>query len=182
MSGKTEVTSYAISLTCLVSAFTDLQWKKIFNIITFPAAVLGVMCSFYFLGWRGGLDSLFGLIIALALYGWMYALKWIGAGDVKLMMALGTWGGSLYITKVAILAIIVGGLIGVVLMIVDRKLTVFCNKIYLFFLSLVVSELVVALPKIDKNFTFPFGIPISIAAIWIIFADPFIKWGSFLWP
>lgn len=76
-------------LTVVAGTLTDMLRHRIPNTITVTAAVLGLALR----AWTGGLDAftdgLAGLAAMFVLMIPFYALRWMGAGDVKMMMAVG---------------------------------------------------------------------------------------------
>ncbi len=101
-----------ILLTALliIASYTDLQWSRIPNWLTFPAMGLGMVLH----SWIGGLgDALFGLAglgVGMGLFLLPYACKAIGAGDVKLMAAVGAIVGPSSALSIAILSVLAGGI------------------------------------------------------------------------
>ncbi|MBX3306244.1 MAG: prepilin peptidase [Nitrospira sp.] len=101
-----------IPLTALliIAIYTDLRWFRIPNWLTFPAMGLGMALH----GWIGGLDeALFGLVglgVGMGLFVLPYACKAIGAGDVKLMAAIGSMVGPSGALSIAILSVLAGGI------------------------------------------------------------------------
>ena len=100
-----------IMLTALLifASYTDLQWSRIPNWLTFPAMCLGMVLH----AWIGGLgDALFalaGLGVGMGLFLLPYACKAIGAGDVKLMAAVGAIVGPFDALSIALLSVLAGG-------------------------------------------------------------------------
>ncbi len=182
VSGKIEITQYIILGIAIFASVTDLIWGKIFNWFTALIAIFGIFASFYFMGWTGVGQSVLGVIAGFILYGWMFGLRFMGGGDVKLLMALGAWGGLHYTEEVAILGVMVGGVMSLLILIFTGKIIDFSKRLYSFLLSIFVKELEIQTIKVDKTLTMPFGIPLSIAAIWVAFIHPFEKWGITLWP
>lgn len=89
----------------------DVTYRKIPNKLTIPFMLLGIIYS----GVIGGLDgiqfSLAGLLVGLVVFIIPFALGGMGAGDVKLMAAVGSllgWKLTVYST---LLTAIVGGII-----------------------------------------------------------------------
>lgn len=101
-----------ILLTALliIASYTDFQWSRIPNWLTFPAMGLGMVLH----AWIGGLgDALFGLAglgVGMGLFLLPYACKAIGAGDVKLMAAVGAIVGPSSALSIAILSVLAGGI------------------------------------------------------------------------
>ena len=176
MFGKTELIQFSITVFSLAAALQDLKWRKIFNFFNITVAGAGFFVSFYFDGGSGLLTSLHGLAAGLFLFGWMFALRILGGGDVKFLMALGCWGGWRYTAEVALLSILVGGFFSLVILVVKKRLITFIRNFYLFLVSILISELDFLPLSVDSSLTMPFGVPISISAIWVIFYHP-LKYG-----
>jgi prepilin peptidase CpaA len=181
--GRTEPSLFllVISLISAIGAVSDLVYGKIFNSFNLPVLLLGWGFCFYFGGLSGLGAGVLGSVLGLVLLGWMFALRMMGGGDVKFIMALGAWGGPEYIGRTALLSLFVGGALALVLLTVRGKIFGFFKRMKQFILSVVVRELEVEKPKIDQSQTMPYGVPIAIAAVWIAYSDPFVKWGVRLW-
>jgi prepilin peptidase CpaA len=182
MSGKINFVNYAILFIAVFASTTDLLWGKIFNWFTLPCALAGMATSFYLAGWNGVFQAVLGLVAGFVFYGWMFGLKVMGGGDVKLLMALGTWGGFRYTEEVAILGVLVGGVFSIGILLYKKRIFSFSQKLYRFLLSLMIKDLSLEIPKIDRTLTLPFGIPISIAAVWVAYGHPLEHLGFLLWP
>jgi prepilin peptidase CpaA len=102
-------------LAVLVACYTDLRAMRIPNWLTFPLLAAGLIYG----AWVGGLpgvgQSLMGLAIAGGIFIAAYALAGGGAGDAKLMMALGAWLGAERATLLVLSVAIAGALISVVI-------------------------------------------------------------------
>jgi hypothetical protein len=94
ISGRTDLLFGAVCGLSIGAAATDLLWGRIYNWLTAPALVFGLAVSAGLGGWSGLGDSLLGALAGLLLYGWMFWLRVLGGGDVKLLMALGAWGAA----------------------------------------------------------------------------------------
>ncbi len=151
----------------------DLSFRKIFNFFTIPAALLGFIYSIFNLGAEGGLQSILGMLSGLILFGGLFGFKVLGGGDVKLLMVFGAWGGYRYVLDVALLSILLGGFISILTLIFNRKFLNFSKKMLSFLISILIKELLVQWPKIDSSQTIPFGLPMAVAAIWVMLKNPF---------
>jgi len=80
-----------VLLTFLLSVamITDLRFRKIPNRLTFPAIIAGLVFHTMLNGLPGFLFSLKGIGLGMALLMIPYLLKGMGAGDVKLLGAVG---------------------------------------------------------------------------------------------
>jgi prepilin peptidase CpaA len=83
----------AVPVIVLVTAAAraDVRTRRIPNIITFPALLLGIAVHTAVAGADGLRSSAAGMALAGAVLipGWLF--RWMGAGDVKLMAAVGAW-------------------------------------------------------------------------------------------
>jgi prepilin peptidase CpaA len=96
------------------AAQADVRTRKIPNALTFPALLLGLAMHTSLSGFQGLQSSLAGLAFATAvlLPGWLF--RWMGAGDVKLMAAVGAWLAWPQ-TVIAVLAsLVMGGAISLI--------------------------------------------------------------------
>ncbi len=82
-----------VAFVLLVAVVNDLRSRKIPNWLTFPTVVAGVIYHTCISGWRGLLFSAEGVIVGLALLMVFYLMGGMGAGDVKLMGAIGSFLG-----------------------------------------------------------------------------------------
>ena len=71
------------------AAVKDRQCARIPNALIFVAACNGIFLQVYSNGWSGILKVVLGAAIPLILFGWLFALAMLGAGDLKLLMAVG---------------------------------------------------------------------------------------------
>lgn len=78
----------------LVASITDVSKFKVYNLLTIPCFFSGLVYGVCTDGWEGFgfalLGSLFGLTILLV----PYLMGGLGAGDVKFVMAVGSWLGA----------------------------------------------------------------------------------------
>lgn len=97
-----------------VAARADVRTRTIPNNLTFPALLLGVATHTALAGPEGFKSSLAGLAIAggLLLPGWMF--RWMGAGDVKLMAAVGAWLAWPQALIAVLASLVMGGAISLI--------------------------------------------------------------------
>jgi prepilin peptidase CpaA len=96
----------------LVAAGWDIATRRIPNALTFGAAVVAVAAQAYVGGWPGAVLALAGWAVGVALFFPVFALGGMGAGDVKLMGAIGAWLGPAAAVWVALYSGIAGGIGG----------------------------------------------------------------------
>lgn len=182
--GRTELhefQAYAIVAFAVAAAACDLRWKRIFNWLTLPMMVSGVVAAPVFGGWNALAGSVLGALCGLMLYGWLFWVGAMGGGDVKFLMGIGAWGGVAYAVEVALLGIVLGGAMAVGILLVKGRLLSFVQRMYRFLLTVFVKELEVESPKLDPKLKMLFGVPIAASAIWAALGHPLRDLGVSLW-
>jgi prepilin peptidase CpaA len=110
----------------IVAAVYDMRYRRIPNWLTVSGVVAGLALNAWLApdgnAWRGLLFSLKGLGLGFGLYFVLHLLRAMGAGDVKLMAAVGAmvgwedWFGIFLITAIA------GGITGLMLAVARGRL------------------------------------------------------------
>jgi prepilin peptidase CpaA len=98
----------------LVACVTDVRERRIPNVLTFGAAAAALLVHFLSHGSSGLATAATGWVIGTAVFLPFFLLGGMGAGDVKLMAALGAWLGPADAFWLAIYASIAGGVAAVV--------------------------------------------------------------------
>ena len=98
-----------------VACVTDIWSRRVPNWLTFSAAALGLAAHTLLPIGQGPIWGLVGFLAGLAVFFPFFALGGLGAGDVKLMAALGAWLGWQDTVWTAAYGAIAGGVIAVVL-------------------------------------------------------------------
>jgi len=105
------------------SIITDVKSRKIYNIQTFTAMACGLVLHFSFEGINGLLFSLYGLILGLLLLIFFFLNGSIGAGDVKLLAAIGALKGTVFTLETMFFAALIGGFMAVIFVIKQKRFT-----------------------------------------------------------
>lgn len=103
-----------VLVTTVLATRSDLESRTIPNALTGPVLLLGLVAHLLYAGPAGGWNALVGAVVAggLLFPGWL--MRWTGAGDVKLMAAVGAWLGSPSSLYAVLAALIAGGFISLV--------------------------------------------------------------------
>jgi prepilin peptidase CpaA len=166
LSGTLSSAAFAIGI---FGGVHDLFTRRIPNWLTFPAVALGLVAQVWIAGWAGLLDGFLGLALGFVLFFPIYAFGHMGAGDVKLQMAVGTWMGWKLCLYVAFGAVILGGLYALLEVIFRGRLRAVFRNGYSFMRSLLVPGLEVEKLKVDEKRKFAFGICIAGAVAAVIY-------------
>jgi prepilin peptidase CpaA len=100
-----------------LAAVIDIRTRRIPNWLTLATLLVGLGMHIVRFGVLGGVPiALGGVILGLCLLLPFYVIRAIGAGDVKLLAALGALVGPHEVLSVTLYAALVGGLISVVML------------------------------------------------------------------
>lgn len=98
----------------LVAVAWDVATRRIPNLLTFGAALVALIAHAYICGWNGLGMAAAGWAAGVALFFPVFALGGMGAGDVKLLGAVGAWLGPVAAVWVGLYSGIAGGLMGLI--------------------------------------------------------------------
>jgi prepilin peptidase CpaA len=113
-----------------VAAYTDLRSRRIPNWLTLSALGLGLGANTVLGGVAGGTTALLGVGLGLALLLPFYMLRAVGAGDVKLLAALGALVGPTALVSVAVYGAVVGGLIAAAILLGRGRLLLTLDEMF----------------------------------------------------
>ncbi len=114
--------SILLILTVSIAGYSDYRWRRIPNIVTLPSIAAGILVHLILGGWNGLYFSLSGLILGAGLFVIFYIFGGIGAGDVKLMGAIGSLLGAYQVLVVFVMAGLVGGVMSIHKIVANRSI------------------------------------------------------------
>jgi prepilin peptidase CpaA len=105
----------------IIAGINDLKYQKIPNLLNFSLAIIAIAFHTIFSGLEGLLFSGAGLLLGIALFIPPYAFGGMGAGDAKLMGAVGAVVGMKGVFISAVLTAIYGGIYALLLLMVYHQ-------------------------------------------------------------
>jgi prepilin peptidase CpaA len=109
-------------LVVSVAAVYDIRFRRIPNWLVLMGLLLGLGINTGLFGWRGAKSSLLGAGLAFLIYFPLYLLRGMGAGDVKLMAAIGSLVGAANWFGIFIITLLLGGVMAIILLLTRGKL------------------------------------------------------------
>ena len=106
-----------------VAVVTDLRSRRIRNRLTYPAMATGLVVNAVAGGWPGLSASALGWLTALGIMLVPFVMGGMGAGDVKLMLAIGALKGPHFVVLVALYGAVVGGALALYYLVRERRVT-----------------------------------------------------------
>ncbi len=162
--------AWPVVVTTAVAVGADVRTRRIPNLLTGPALLLGIAVNAVWHGGAGALNGLEGMAVAgaLLLPGWL--LGWMGAGDVKLVAAVGAWLGFPLGVFAALASLMAGGVIA---LIVAARKGVLKRSLWgaaMLGSWVTTGPLQSAPPPVTSGVRFPFACAVlagSVTALWI---------------
>jgi prepilin peptidase CpaA len=105
-----------LSVLLILAVIFDLRERRIPNLLTFSYMAGGLAYHFAVEGFAGLIFCVQGLVLGMALLILFYAAGGMGAGDVKLMGAVGCLLGPVHVFYSFIFSALVGGLCSIVVL------------------------------------------------------------------
>jgi prepilin peptidase CpaA len=116
---------FFLMLAVLIATVTDLRSRRIPNWLTVSSLVLGFALNAV-IAYPSPLDGIWlsakGFALAFALNLVMYMLHMTGAGDVKLLAAVGAMVGCSDFVGIFLLTALIGGVLAIILMAVKGRI------------------------------------------------------------
>ena len=150
-----------------IAGYTDWRFRRIPNWLTIPGLVLGIAANTLVRGWPGTKDSLLGTGLGLGLLLPFVIIRALGAGDWKLVGALGAFLGPQALLLVLMVTILVNGAMAVAIIIWKKRVAQTARN-FLHMLAAVAQlkmpggELTLDNPDAVKV---PFGVAVAFAMI-----------------
>lgn len=121
MWGFWEMTLAVLIPATLYASWIDYAERRVPNWLNAGIALSGLAVQATFFGWSGVSAGLLGLLVGFALLIVPWAMHGMGAGDVKLMAAIGCWLGP-WLTFVSFAAgAILGGVTAIVMIVTSGR-------------------------------------------------------------
>lgn len=181
---KLTFNDYILILLIISTSYFDVKEKRIPNKITLPVILWGLLSSVVFNGFDGFKFSLTGFIAGLGIFMIPYILGGMGAGDVKLMAAIGALKGWEFSLLTALFGALTGGIIVIIYLIPQKKLGISLLKMLGIILVPILKILSYSIDKpfINKPLHFfidlkvesekcyvPYGLAIGIGGLLVLF-------------
>lgn len=113
--------AFVVPLATLYACMVDFREHRVPNWLNGALAAAGILARATYEGWAGVGTALLGLLVGFGVLIIPWAMHAMGAGDVKLMAAIGAWFGPSAILAAFVVGTLVGGVIAVIMILAARK-------------------------------------------------------------
>lgn len=159
----------------VVAASTDIVCRRIPNQIIGIGLIASLLVQVWvnnpLVGsgdWLAGAMTGFGLLVPL------YVVRGMTAGDVKLLLMIGTWVGPSMTLYIALATFLIGGAWSLAFALWHKRLTLLLlNILHLLFRGWRVGHKAIALPytPIKSVGSLPYGVAIAAGTVGVVFAS-----------
>jgi prepilin peptidase CpaA len=120
----------------LIAAIYDLRFRRIPNWLNLSGVILGLGVNTFLFARSGLLLAVLGIACSLAVYVPLYLIRGMGAGDVKLMAAVGAITGPWNWLGIFVATALLGGVVSIVFIAFKGRFHQTCFNV-----ALIVTEL-----------------------------------------
>jgi len=151
----------------IIALINDLFYKKIPNWLTYSSLMGGIFFQSIFRGFDGFFYSLQGIGLGFALTFFIYLAGGFGAGDVKLMAAIGSFLGPKEIFLIFIFSSLLSGVYAIVLLSFHGFILHTLKRYYKILKTLFFTRQLIYIPPLsgEKQLKIRFGIMIALGTL-----------------
>ena len=172
MMDKTQVVAASVMTVLLVGAtYTDIRYSKIFNAVTVPAAILGIVVNGVGHGVAGLIGSIEGIALGLALLPICGLLgRILGGGDIKLLAAVGALEGPYVLLWACGYTAIAGGILAVMVALWRRSLRAGVERLGHALWARMAANATLDIKTADAKARLPYAIAIAFGSLIAVYA------------
>jgi len=110
-----------LALLTLLALFGDIRTYKVKNSVVLPFIIFGVALNTLNSGVEGAVSSISGILLPVLLLFVFFALRMMGAGDIKFFCAAGAITGPFFVLNLIAYSFVCGGIICIIIMAVRKN-------------------------------------------------------------
>jgi prepilin peptidase CpaA len=154
---------FGVLLTAVVM---DIRSYRIPNLLTVPAMVCGLVIHFAVNGPQGLIMSLAGLVLGMIMFLAFYATGGMGAGDVKLMAAVGSFLGPLGALHAGVMTMLLGGFYAATTMVAKYGLRDSLRRMWTLLTTLTLPEQLSGSPaEVQRQYQLHYALAIGLGTV-----------------
>ncbi len=166
----------------LLASWIDYTQRRVPNWLNLSLIIAGLGAQGVYFGWSGVATGLWGLLTGFGLLIVPWMMKGMGAGDVKLMAAIGVWLGPMLTFYSFTLGALIGGLAAAVMIVSTGRLRMACTNMGLILAKCSNRQTLFSDFGSAKSFgatsqLLPYGVPLTGGTLIILAAQTFGWWG-----
>ena len=166
----------------LLASWFDYAQRRVPNWLNLALIIAGFVVQGCYFGSAGLVTGLWGLLAGFSLLIVPWLMHGMGAGDVKLLAAIGVWLGPLLTFYSFALGAVIGGLVALVMIVSTGRLQMACANMGVILMKCSTRETIFSEFGSAKSFSatsqlLPYGVPLTAGTL-IILAARMFGWGG----
>lgn len=162
-----------LGVVLLIAAITDLRERKVYNKLTYPAILIGLVLHTVVLGLDGLISGLIATGLTLLVGLFLIATPALKGGDIKLLMAVGAFAGGQALLEVSFYSVFAGFFLGIFMSIKNGYLRVMLGRLWRLIKGYVLMLLYRTKnlePKLepDERSKIPFAVAIFVGGLCVV--------------
>ena len=166
----------------LLASWFDYGQRRVPNWLNLALIIIGFSVQGYWFGSAGLMTGLWGLLTGFCLLIVPWLMHGMGAGDVKLLAAIGVWLGPMLTLYSFALGTVIGGLMAVVMIVSSGRLRAACANMGVILMKCSTRDTIFSEFGSAKSFgstsqLLPYGVPLTAGTLIILAAKMCGWWG-----
>ena len=166
----------------LLASWIDYAQRRVPNWLNATLIVVGFAVQAAYFGTSGVMTGLWGLLIGFGLLIVPWMMNGMGAGDVKLMAAIGVWMGPMLTFYSFALGAVIGGVAAIVMILSTGRLRMACGNLGIILAKCssrqtLFSEFGGAKTFGTSSQLLPYGVPLTAGTLIVLAAKMCGWWG-----
>ena len=166
----------------LWASWVDYAERRVPNWLNLTLILVGFAVQAWFFGWSGISAGFLGMLTGFGLLIIPWLMHGMGAGDVKLMAAIGVWFGPLLTFYSFALGAVIGGVTAIVMIVSTGRLRMACSNLNVIFAKCTNPQTLFTEFGSAKSFgttsqLLPYGVPLTAGTLVILACRVFGWWG-----
>ncbi len=169
-----------VPIVAIYASIIDYREHRIPNWLNAALAAGGIGCQTIYFGWSGLGTAVVGLLLGFGLLIIPWTMHSMGAGDVKLIAAIGAWMGPWLIFLGFLAGVMIGGVMAVIIILARGDLAQARANMNVLFVKCARAD--TAFSEFGSTGSFgkrttllPYGIPLTIGAL-LVLGGRFLEW------
>lgn len=180
--GFWQVTCAILVPGVLLASWIDYAQRRVPNSLNLALIVAGFAAQGFYFGGAGVTAATLGMLTGFGLLIIPWLMHGMGAGDVKLMAAIGVWMGPLLTLYSFGLGVVFGGIAAVIMILSTGRLYMACANMSVIFAKCMNKKTMFSEFGSAKSFgntsqLLPYGVPLTGGTLIVLAAKMFGWWG-----
>lgn len=162
------IAAFALLAVLSLAVWVDMREHRIPNLVSLGGLVAGLILNTWYYGLDGLLTGLGGMAVGLGVLLPFYLFKGMGAGDVKLMAAVGAFMGPHQVLLATGLTLAAGSIAGIAILIFRKGLGRALGRYWFTLRGLVTTGLWLYMPPEENeaaSIRFPYALAIAAGSL-----------------